>query len=129
MQGFDRFWAMWPKNSTLPGGYARKGAKSECLKRWIKHYHETQADQICKHVAWMITTEDWRKNHGAFIPAPLVYLNQQRWDGAEVPEVVFVDVMVETRAKWKEEDSKASKPSAEIKAKLDALRGLTRGAS
>ena len=32
------------------------------------------------------TTNDWRKDNGAFIPAPLVYLNQQRWDGAEIPE-------------------------------------------
>jgi hypothetical protein len=35
----------------------------------------------------MKTTNDWRKDNGAFIPAPLVYLNQQRWDGAEIPEV------------------------------------------
>ena len=34
----------------------------------------------------MKTTNDWRKDNGAFIPAPLVYLNQQRWDGAEIPE-------------------------------------------
>jgi hypothetical protein len=35
----------------------------------------------------MKTTEQWKKDNGAFIPAPLVYLNQQRWDGAEVPEI------------------------------------------
>jgi hypothetical protein len=35
----------------------------------------------------MKTTEQWRKDNGAFIPAPLVYLNQQRWDGAEIPEM------------------------------------------
>jgi hypothetical protein len=34
----------------------------------------------------MKTTDQWRKDNGAFIPAPLVYLNQQRWDGAEIPE-------------------------------------------
>ena len=115
MQGFDRFWAIWPRST-------RKGAKAACLKVWVKNYNETQTDQICKHVAWMITTDDWRKNNGAFIPAPLVYLNQQRWDGAEVPEVVYVDVMADTRAKWREEDAKAAKPSAEIRAKLEALK-------
>ena len=44
------------------------------------------ADQIIKHVTWMTTTDAWRKSEGAFIPAPLVSLNQQRWDGAEIPE-------------------------------------------
>ena len=44
------------------------------------------ADQIIKHTTWMATTDAWRKSDGAFIPAPLVYLNQQRWDGAEIPE-------------------------------------------
>ena len=34
----------------------------------------------------MKTTDQWLTSNGAFIPAPLVYLNQQRWDGAEIPE-------------------------------------------
>lgn len=78
--GFDRFWAAWPK-------HPRKGAKAACLAKWAKTYCETQADQIIKHVEWMKTTEQWRKDGGAFIPAPLVYLNQARWDGAEIPEI------------------------------------------
>jgi hypothetical protein len=78
--GFDRFWAAWPKSP-------RKGAKAACLARWKKGLYEHCADQIIKHVEWQKTTDQWRKDGGAFIPAPLVYLNQQRWDGAEIPEV------------------------------------------
>ena len=78
--GFDRFWAACPNSF-------RKGAKAACLAKWKKHYYETCADQILKHVEWMKTTDQWRKDNGAFIPAPLVYLNQQRWDGAEIPEI------------------------------------------
>lgn len=81
MEGFDKFWAAWPRST-------RKGAKSACLAKWKKGYYETCHDQIIKHVEWMKTTDDWRKQNGAFIPAPLVYLNQQRWDGAEIPEMV-----------------------------------------
>ena len=84
MIGFESFWSAWPRN--VIGGYSRKGAKAECLKRWAKCHHETQADTILKHVEWLKTTPDWLKDRGLFIPAPLVYLNQQRWDGAEVPE-------------------------------------------
>ena len=79
--GFDRFWKAYPASP-------RKGAKKQCLIKWEKYLCEHSADQIIKHVEWMKTTEQWLKSNGAFIPAPLVYLNQQRWDGAEVPDVV-----------------------------------------
>jgi len=78
--GFEDFWTAWPKS-------VRKGAKSECLKKWQKYYCDSCAEQIIKHVEWMKTTDQWRKDNGAFIPAPLVYLNQQRWDGADIPEI------------------------------------------
>jgi len=80
---FEKFWQAWPKNG---GRYSRKGGKAACLSVWNKRYHFTQADQIIKHVEWLKTTEAWLKDQGAYIPAPLVYLNQQRWDGADIPE-------------------------------------------
>ena len=86
--GFDLFWTAWPKSP-------RKGAKSACQSKWKKGLYEHCADQILKHVEWMKTTDQWRKDNGAFIPAPLVYLNQQRWDGAEIPEPVKKVTMAE----------------------------------
>jgi hypothetical protein len=79
MTGFDQFWAAWPK-------HPRKGSKALCRQRWIKHHHETQTETIIAHVNYMKTTMDWLKEGGAFICAPLVYLNQQKWDGAEIPD-------------------------------------------
>ena len=76
--GFDKFWKAYP---TSP----RKGAKLMCREKWVNRLYESNADQIIKHVEWMKTTEGWQKQNGSFIPAPLVYLNQQRWDGAEIP--------------------------------------------
>ena len=111
--GFQRFWDAWPKSP-------RKGAKAECMKKWVKHYCETQTDQILKHVEWLKTTEQWVKASGAFIPAPLVYLNQQRWDGAEIPEIKRTETALEAI----EQSRKASIPMPdEIRAKLNALRG------
>jgi len=113
--GFDRFWNAWPKSP-------RKGGKSKCLAIWAKSYCEYCCDQIIKHVEWMKTTDQWRKDNGAFIPAPSVYLNQQRWDGAEVPEIA-PKVPENTFLKALEEHSKQVVPMPEeIKAKLQALR-------
>ena len=60
----------------------------------------------------MKTTDQWKKNDGAFIPAPLVYINQMRWDGAEVPEMtVNVNLNFKDPALAKiEEDTKNVAP-------------------
>lgn len=73
---FLRFWTAWPKSS-------RKDSKGECERRWKKHRLDDVADQIVTHVEAMKLTLDWRKDGGAFIPAPLVYLNKRRWEGAD----------------------------------------------
>ena len=112
---FDAFWAAWPKSH-------RKGAKSSCRKRWDVGLYNGCADQIIKHVEWMKTTDQWRKDNGAFIPAPLVYLNQQRWDGAEVPEMAFKPLVDPALAKIKADIAKASPMPDHIKERLAQLR-------
>ena len=87
---FEQFWTTWPKSQ-------RKGGKATCLAKWNKLKLDLQADQIIKHVEWMKTTEQWKKGDGAFIPAPLVYLNQMRWDGAEIPADMTVNVNLNLR--------------------------------
>lgn len=75
--GFVRFWTSWPKS-------VRKGGKAKCLQTWWRAKLEPIAEQIVSHVERMAATPDWTKEGGAYVPAPLVYLNQRRWDGAEV---------------------------------------------
>lgn len=72
--GFVKFWEAWPSGP-------RKQAKGKCLTLWRKKNLEALETQIVEHVAAMKATEDWRKG---FVPAPLVYLKDERWDGAEV---------------------------------------------
>jgi hypothetical protein len=118
MDNFERFWTTWPKSF-------RKGGKAACLVKWKKYYCDTCADQIIKHIEWMKTTDAWRKDDGAFIPAPLVYLNQQRWDGAEIPESFGIKVEVQidpALAKIEADRKKAVPPSLEILAKMAELR-------
>jgi hypothetical protein len=116
--GFDRFWSVWPKNP-------RKGAKSECKKKWVKLKCEADTDQIIKHIEWMKTTDQWKEKNGAYVPAPLVYINQMRWDGADVPEIeITVSVAFKDPAlrKIEEDRKRAVPPSLETLAKLAELR-------
>jgi hypothetical protein len=115
---FEDFWNAWPKS-------VRKGGKSTCLAKWNKLKLDGQADQIIKHVVWMKTTDAWKKANGDFIPAPLVYINQMRWDGAEVPEmtvnvnVTFKDPALE---KLDADRQKAVPMPSDVAEKLRELR-------
>lgn len=77
--GFAEFWEAYPRTN-------RKVAKQQCLDKWARYGCAEQASLILAHVEWMKTQEDWTKDQGRFICAPLVYLNQQRWDGWEPPK-------------------------------------------
>lgn len=78
--GFADFWAAWPTTD-------RKQAKGKCLEAWKKAHAERDAAVILAHLATLKASASWQKNGGEFIPAPLVYLNQRRWEGAEPAEV------------------------------------------
>lgn len=73
--GFAKFWAAWPKSD-------RKEAKGKCLEAWIKARAEPVSDEVLAHVERQKLTPMWTKQSGEFVPAPLVYLNQRRWEGA-----------------------------------------------
>lgn len=117
---FEQFWTAWPKST-------RKGGKSACKAKWDKLKLDLESDQIIKHVEWMKTTDQWKKNNGEFIPAPLVYINQQRWDGAEIPEMeISISVSYKDPVLQKiEDDRKKAAPMPEhIR---DALFKIKRG--
>lgn len=82
---FELFWALWPSSP-------RKASKSKCLERWKKKALDKQWKQIHAHLTWVKTTDMWKKSNGDFIPAPLVYINQERWDGAEIPTPVTINI-------------------------------------
>ena len=74
--GFKAFWEAWPRSK-------RKEARGKCLDAWKRGKLEASARVILAHVEGWKASEEWQKQNGQFIPAPLVYLNGRRWDGAE----------------------------------------------
>ncbi len=74
---FDEFWTAYPRCK-------RKGSKQKCATVWKTKKLDEDADQIIAHVNALASSDDWKKQSGQYIPAPLTYLNQLRWDGAEL---------------------------------------------
>lgn len=69
---FDDFWDLYPA-----GG--RKVAKKQCAEKWKRGNLDNIADEVLNGLRRWIISEDWEKENGRFIPAPIVWLNQQRW--------------------------------------------------
>ena len=115
-EGFEEFWATYPK-------CFRKGEKSACKKKWVESYYFSQKEIIVKHLQWMATTSAWLRDNGAFIPAPKVYLNQQRWDGADIPEIKAKPLIDPALAKIKEDIKKATPMPEHIRQKIAQIKG------
>ena len=70
---FNTFWESYPSS-------VRKVNKSGCLKKWESKDLDLIYNKIVNHVNLMKKSEQWTKNKGEFIPMPMTYLNQERWD-------------------------------------------------
>jgi len=95
--GFVRFWQAWPKSR-------RKASKAKCFTKWKRDKLEAKADWIVELVEAEKQTHEWTKEGGRFIPAPLVWLTQQRWDRDSPPDAQDgQDRSAEDLARWREE--------------------------
>lgn len=66
---FEQFWKVWPASP-------RKMAKQKCLQVWKRKKLGKYVDQIVANIKALKTSKQWVDG---FEPAPLTYLNQDRW--------------------------------------------------
>lgn len=78
-ESFNRFWLAYPNTP-------RRVAKAKCFDVWRRKKLDDLADELITHVSAMAKTKAWQDGYE---PAPLTYLNQDRWeDGLPGPEVI-----------------------------------------
>jgi len=68
---FDKFWKAWPRHH-------RKKSKGKCQHVWKKDKLEAKVDHVLAVLESM--KAKWLEDRNKYVPAPLVWLNQQRWD-------------------------------------------------
>ena len=68
---FDRFWAAWPR-------HFRKVSKGKCKHVWKRDGLDKNAEHVIGVLEAMKTK--WLEDGNKYVPSPLVFLNQQRWD-------------------------------------------------
>ena len=70
---FEMFWAAYPQN-------IRKANKKGCKAKFIKIENlESIFPEIMNSLELQKRSKDWNKQDGQFIPAPLTWINQERW--------------------------------------------------
>lgn len=72
---FEDFWKEFPVN--------RKVGKKPCMDKWGKKGLDNIADRIINHVKSMKQSKQWKDG---FNPAPLTYINQERWEDDNAPK-------------------------------------------
>jgi predicted phage replisome organizer len=73
--GFDEFWSAYP----------RKVGKAAARKAYTKVIRSVMPETLLTALRGQISSPQWLKDNGAFIPHPTTWLNQGRWED-ELPE-------------------------------------------
>ena len=74
-EAFERFWAAYPRK------IGRKGAAELFAK-----LPETLWPRLLEAVERQKGSEQWRREGGRYIPSPITWLSQERWDDLPEPE-------------------------------------------
>lgn len=67
--GFKEFWETWPSTD-------RKADRKKCAEKWKRSKFAAITEEIVVHITAMKLTKKWKDG---FEPAPLTYLNGERW--------------------------------------------------
>jgi hypothetical protein len=79
---FEDFWAAWPRSQ-------RKVDRKACAEKWARKRLDAEADAILADVEAQKRSRQWMEG---FEPAPLTYLNRERWrDGVADGPASVVD--------------------------------------
>jgi hypothetical protein len=71
--GFEEWWLEFPPTQ-------RKHAKAQCAAKWIAQGCDKEPERVLAGLRAAKASDEWTKDDGKFIPAPLVWLNQRRWE-------------------------------------------------
>jgi len=76
---FGNFWAHWPAGP-------RKVAEDQCRRKWQRLGLAAVAGEVLQGLELAKQSPAWRKNGGEFVPAPLTWLAQRRWEAPLAPD-------------------------------------------
>ncbi len=102
---FEAFWRAYPK----------KVGKGAAFGAWKEARGRPGREELLARVAEQRRSRQWRQDEGRFIPLPVTWLNERRWEDAAEVEVAAVDedggdVRERPRASRRKSPSPSSSP-------------------
>lgn len=76
---FLLFWLNWPP-------HRRKAGRKKCCCHWSANGLDDRYSEIMKGLALWKSSEEWKCEKGKYVPAPLVWLHDERWESAAALE-------------------------------------------
>ena len=68
LEQFEEFWVMYPKQV----------GKEAAFREWVKQ--KPDIEKVKKALGWQQSSKEWKNDSGRFIPYPLKYLSEHRWE-------------------------------------------------
>lgn len=97
MSRFAEFWAIYPAGP-------RKVNKRGCEAKWKARKLDGIADVILSGLRKWVHSQVWQEKDGAFIPMPSTWLNQDRWEAADMlPKALGVAAIDSTKEYLREQ--------------------------
>lgn len=83
----SHFWSRYPNGK-------RKVNRAACERTWIANNLDEHADMIADALGIASSDPEWKKENGAFVPLPMTWLNQRRWEAAAgTPDTSFNNII------------------------------------
>lgn len=79
--GFEDWWEKYPAFGN------RKAAKPQCLAKWVSKGCAAFKARCIDSLETQKRTPKWAEEGGRFVPAPLTWLNQERWNATVEAEL------------------------------------------
>jgi len=108
LSSFSEFWSLYPK----------KTGKGAAEKSWSKIKEKKEVlEKIKIALKWQVKSAQWKNEDGKYIPMPVTYLNQKRWEDEPFSKAKIPAKKIETIPK-----SEHDQLMAEIKADQEITR-------
>jgi hypothetical protein len=122
LPGFALFWEAYPNNM---GGNKRKKKRPQCIALWKRLGCEKIYEVILRCLEYDKRSEQWVKQHGAFIPGPHPWLMSQAW--LEEPDRFVATLADVFQQEWPDAVPACRRWAEEVRARGLSLEEIAEG--
>lgn len=107
MSRFNEFWVIYPAGP-------RKVNKRGCEAKWKARKLDGIADVVLSGLRKWINSAVWQEKGGAFVPLPATWLNQDRWEAADMLPRAIGLAAIDSTQEYLSQQSRHTEQAAQV---------------